>query len=567
MTEAKTNVQNTINYNRDLLDEGLTGWEITQQVSKHAAMDLKIGEGLNRIAASITYLIPQIGSLFALKYGGKEIGDSTKSWADWASTMASIADSVSATTGLEASFQRRAQQWEHELILAEQRLKEVEQQRLAADIRQQIARKDFEIHEKNKENVEELDDFYKNKFTKLGLFDYLSVALNRLYRDAYNMACDMAKMAEIAYKFERDDETVIFIAENNWQFDRAGLLAGERLLLQIQHMEAAYIKEHKRDFEITQSFSLSLLRPAELINLRENGNCEFVIPEIAFDLLYPGQYKRLIKSVRLTIPCLVGPYTNISAILTLEDSQVRRKPNTDDNDNLISWPYQKLTSIATSKAENDSGMFELYFRDERYLPFEGAGAVNSKWKLKLPSKLRYFDYNSISDVIVEICYTCKYDGNFRNAVEDSITDTLSTFATLEGGGLYRLISLKHEFQNAFHQLLHPLPPEAAQSTKFTLERKHFPYFLSDKTMNISSSKIYLKSKDKDDPIDTANLTLKIDGTASGNWSDLSSTVKDVKQAEIALSGSPLNEWLIDAGVNGLDKEKTDDILILMRYTV
>jgi hypothetical protein len=33
------------------------------------------------------------------------------------------------------------------------------------------------------------------------------------------MAYDMVKMAEMAYKFERDDETAIFIAGDNWQFD------------------------------------------------------------------------------------------------------------------------------------------------------------------------------------------------------------------------------------------------------------------------------------------------------------------------------------------------------------
>jgi hypothetical protein len=44
-------------------------------------------------------------------------------------------------------------------------------------------------------------------------------------------------------------------------------------------------------------------------------------------------------------------------------------------------------SIAASTA-HDSGVFELNFRDERYLPFEGAGAINSTWTLDLPSQVR-----------------------------------------------------------------------------------------------------------------------------------------------------------------------------------
>lgn len=49
----------------------------------------------------------------------------------------------------------------------------------------------------------------------------------------------MAKMAESACGFERDDNSTIFIEENNCEFDRAGLRAGERLHMQIQNMEAA----------------------------------------------------------------------------------------------------------------------------------------------------------------------------------------------------------------------------------------------------------------------------------------------------------------------------------------
>ena len=50
---------------------------------------------------------------------------------------------------------------------------------------------------------------------------------------------------------------------------------------------------------MTQSFSLALLDPGALLTFRETGSCEFTIPEILFDLAYPGQYKRIIKSVVL----------------------------------------------------------------------------------------------------------------------------------------------------------------------------------------------------------------------------------------------------------------------------
>ena len=54
--------------------------------------------------------------------------------------------------------------------------------------------------------------------------------------------------------------------------------------------------------------------------------------------------------------------------------------------------------IATSSGRNDSGLFEPNLRDERYLPFEGAGAL-SEWRIELPAGFRQFDYDTISDVV------------------------------------------------------------------------------------------------------------------------------------------------------------------------
>ena len=45
--------------------------------------------------------------------------------------------------------------------------------------------------------------------------------------------------------------------------------------------------------------------------------------------------------------------------------------------------YGATEAIATSTGQNDTGLFELNFRDERYLPFEYAGAV-SRWRIELP---------------------------------------------------------------------------------------------------------------------------------------------------------------------------------------
>ena len=55
--------------------------------------------------------------------------------------------------------------------------------------------------------------------------------------------------------------------------------------------------------------SLVALAREQLIALKGTGSCEFDIPEWLFDLDTPGHYMRRLPMVSLTIPCVIGPYT------------------------------------------------------------------------------------------------------------------------------------------------------------------------------------------------------------------------------------------------------------------
>src|SRR5690606_11603486 len=126
-----------------------------------------------------------------------------------------------------------------------------------------------------------------------------------------------AKLAEQAYRFERGDDTSPGIEASYWEPGRAGLLAGERLLIDLTHLERRFLETNHRRHEVDQAFSIGQIAPAALLELRETGTCEVEIPEFYFDLYYPGHYRREIKGVRLTIPCITGPYVNVSATLEL----------------------------------------------------------------------------------------------------------------------------------------------------------------------------------------------------------------------------------------------------------
>jgi hypothetical protein len=308
---------------------------------------------------------------------------------------------------------------------------------------------------------------------------------------------------------------------------------------------------------MTQSFSLAQLDPRTLLTLRETGSAEFTVPEIVFDLAYPGQYKRLIKSVQLTIPCVAGPYTNVGAKLTLKQSKVRRAPTTAPNA-LVQVPVQTTASIATNTAQHDGGLFELNFRDERYLPFEGAGAV-STWGLELPAQLRLFDYDSISDVIVHISYTALDDGAFRQSVESAIAGALTQHASTVG--LHRLFSLRHDFPSVFHRLLHA---EGAQTVTFELGAQHFPAFLSDRTITAGGAAVYLQPAGND-PVDTAGLALKVNGTTTGPFSTMPKT--NLRTADVAVTGPALTPWTVEVTTGELAPDKVSDLYLLINYTV
>ena len=538
LIRRRETVQHRRDYYHSLIDEGLIPWENTQQISRHAVTISRVAEQALLIAAGITYTIPQVGSPFAMKYGGQEVGRGFH-LAGWAlRTAGDLSGSVAASAGLEASNQRRKQGWNFQLEQTEHELKELDKQIKGAKIHKDLAERSLEIHEKSLEQLNEVYEFYGEKFSNLGLYTWLSTTLQRLYREAYNSAYSMAKLAEQTYRFERSDNTSDSLSSGNWEAPKAGLLAGERLSIDLQNMERKFIETNYRSLEINQSFSLAQIAPFALIQLKETGECEFDIAEIYFDLFYPGHYRRKIKSARLTIPCVTGPYTNVSATLTLVGSNIRVEPKVGD-DELKSVPRTRTLSIATSSAQNDAGVFELNFRDERYMPFEGAGAVSS-WKLELPNKLRQFDYDTISDVIMHISYTAKDDGAFREKVEAEIENILIDYA--QEKGLLRLFSMKREFSTDLHKFLHPPAANSGYETTLNITKKHFPYFLHDKSIAIQEQEIevFLKLKDE--------LQLQpVEFSITGNVDD--------------------GEWILSSGNVELIPENIEDIFILFKYTM
>src|SRR5262249_10776137 len=148
--------------------------------------------------------------------------------------------------------------------------------------------------------------------------------------------------------------------------------------------------------------------------------------------------------------------------------------------------FAAMQSIATSHGQNDSGMFELNFRDERYLPFEGAGAV-SRWRIDLPRENNAFDPNTLTDVILHLKYTAREGGDIlRNAARHALKKPNKG----DDGApapLMRLFSSRHEFPDEWYRFLRP-PDQNADNQAMTLDlsMERFPYLFKGRNLTIST---------------------------------------------------------------------------------
>ncbi len=277
--------------------------------------------------------------------------------------------------------------------LADLELIQLRRQMDAANIRLDIAKKEVAAHQLQIANANQTDQFLKTKFTNTELFDYMVGQISAVFYRGYQLALNVAHQTERCFQFELGSDTN-FIQYNYWDSMKKGLLSGERLMSDLKQLDVAYMQQNKREYELTKHISLAQLDPLALLALKATGACTFSIPEASFDLDHPGHYFRRLKTVSLTIPCVTGPYTSVSAKLSLVGNRYRKSASTGGgytespgNDTRFAYNVTAIQSVATSQGENDSGLFDLNFHDERYLPFEYAGALSS-WRSDSPKASR-----------------------------------------------------------------------------------------------------------------------------------------------------------------------------------
>lgn len=376
---------------------------------------------------------------------------------------AGLLDRTASMLSTMASYERRKAEWNLQVQTATKEIESIERQIAGAEIRLSISEKDFENHLLQIECSKAMDEAMKSRFTNQELYNWMLNQVTSVYFKAYQMAYDLAAKAEKCYCNELNIESSSIISNIHWDSLYKGLMAGDTLLMQIRQLEKAYIEGNKRKFEITKHISLASIAPKELLKLIKDGDCDFELPEELFDLDYQNHINRRIKNVSISIPCITSANSNINCTLTLVESTAY---GSDRNKTVK--PCKESVSIVTSSAQNDSGMFELNFNDERYLPFEGHG-VNSKWKISMPKETNNIDRGSIADVILNICYTADNSNNNFKA---------------EGNKLYhQLFNLKSDFSSDWHRFIHS--NENGKAFFDTLiDKNRLPSYLRDETLKV-----------------------------------------------------------------------------------
>ena len=434
------------------------------------------------------------------RFGGSNIGAALKAASLYKDLISAELSHQATMASIKGGYDRRWDDWKQQENLAKKELEQIEKQIAAAQIRQALAERELTNHEQQIEHAQKNREFLERKFTNKELYQWMVGQLSTLHFQTYQMAYDLAKQTEKSLKHELSQLAgKSFVQFGHWDSLKKGLLAGEKLAFDLNRMDVAHLENNHRDHELTKHISLTLLDPQALLDLREKGECFVSLPEAVFDIDHPGHYNRRIKSVGLTLPAVTGPYTSVNCHLTLMSHRIRKVTEPYDPNLPLETKFSGLSSIITSHAREDYGMFEPNLRDERYLPFEGAGAV-STWKLELPTKpFRQFDYHSIADVIFHIRYTAQDDGDLKTVVVQELIDNLKTMKLGEEGserhGLYRFISVRHDFPDEWAKFLNS-SGKVTEQIPITVRptNMHFPHFVQQHNISIESVEGITKSK-------------------------------------------------------------------------
>jgi len=164
--------------------------------------------------------------------------------------------------------------------------------------------------------------------------------------------------------------------------------------------------------------------------------------------------------MRVTINCIVGPHTNVSARLTQLSSSVRLTPGpAEGSTNYYARGPSEARfidyvgsgeSIVTSHGNADPGRLDFAAEPDELRPFEWRGVIG-RWRLELPTELPEYDRLTISDVVLHIdSVEWPVDEASRAAADTARRELLTGATDTAGPPLGTILSLKYALADAWH---------------------------------------------------------------------------------------------------------------------
>ena len=502
------------------------------------------------------------------------------------SALSSVSGTLSSAYSMQASFERREQEWKfqetqgafNELAAQSAVLKAYKHAEIA-ERRQQIARLKLEF-------ATNAVQFLSHKFLNREMWIWLQRTIRDQYRTRLNYAIGMSFLAERALAFEMQNKLPRIIRFDYFDRRRDGLLGATQLQTDLSTLEHTRLSFTQQKLQLTRTFSLAQLLPIEFEQFKSgtgrlafgtgSGTIDPDEPEKAysmqlFDQDFLGHYMRLIKSVKVTVIALIPPHEGIRASLSNNGfSRVVIGPPFGEG-------YKEITvqrnpeSIALSSPYQANGLFNLDYRDDLLLPFEGLG-VATDWIFELPKAANRFDYRTIADVLITIEYTALDSPTYRQQVIEKLDRTVSGD---------RPFSFRHQFADAWYDLHHPdlvQDPQQPMAVSFTTLREDFPPNVLD--LEIEHVTLYVARKSGvTDEIDILHLQFTERGSVDefGGAATPVNGIVSTRQGDAVnwmelIGKSPVGSWTLaftddnDEQIRNLfANDQIEDILFVITF--
>jgi hypothetical protein len=494
------------------------------------------------LIGSILGLIPQfegdvkpIGCGAGVGFGGVQLSQLMHFMSSELKIGAELAQGDATLAAKVGAYARREQEWAYQSNNIAAEINQSYKQLRAAQIRKAVADREWSNHKQQMLNTSEIDTFLTDerngKTANKAMYAFMKRELKGLYGQSFGFAQELAYKAQRALQHELGDPSATYLS-GNYQAGMQGLLAGEKLLKELLAMEVAYQETNPPTLKPMVNVSLADLDPLALLQLRATGRCSFTIPEAYLDRTGPGEYFRRIKSVAVTVPCVVGQYAGVHCKLTSQHSVIRKSAlvgggyTRDSEDDARFEDYRgTVQSVVISSAQNDTGTVDDGDTGIRPQAFEYCGVVG-QWLLELPAdpskgEPMVFDYNTISDVVLSIRYTARDGGDALKAAAKAAL--VAALQDANAAGAVRVFSIRNDFPDVWAEFTSAAVSAAAFAPlELALTEGHYPFWARGRLGSVTkaallmpkrSAAVKIRATQADATKDDQTVTLfgKIDG--------------------------------------------------------